>query len=39
MKRGGKKVKEGFRYSSDTNAKWLKGKDLEKALKEIEIIN
>lgn len=33
MKKGGRKVKEGFRYSSDQNKEWLEGKKLEKELK------
>ncbi|MCX6809673.1 MAG: UDP-N-acetylglucosamine 4,6-dehydratase (inverting) [Candidatus Berkelbacteria bacterium] len=38
FKTGGKKVKEGFRYSSDQNPKWLSGKELEKKLKKIDIV-
>jgi len=38
LKRGGKKVKEGFRYSSDTNDKWLSVEDLEKKLCKIDIV-
>ena len=37
LKKGGKRVKEGFRYSSDLNDQWLEGKKLEKALRKIDI--
>jgi UDP-N-acetylglucosamine 4,6-dehydratase (inverting) len=37
-KKGGKKVPEGFRYSSDTNEKWLEGEKLEKILEKIDIV-
>jgi UDP-N-acetylglucosamine 4,6-dehydratase len=33
--RGGKNVKEGFRYASNTNRDWLEGPGLKKALREI----
>lgn len=38
FKVGGKKVKDGFRYASDSNEKWLEGKKLESSLKKIEIV-
>ncbi|PMP92165.1 MAG: UDP-N-acetylglucosamine 4,6-dehydratase (inverting) [Hydrogenobaculum sp.] len=38
FKEGGKKVKEGFRYSSDTNDKWLSVEDIRKLLNEIDIV-
>lgn len=38
FKSGGKKVKEGFRYSSDNNEEWLDIKNIKKKLKEIEIV-
>jgi FlaA1/EpsC-like NDP-sugar epimerase len=39
FKTGGKKVVEGFRYSSDNNEKWLNTVPiLQKMLKEIEIV-
>lgn len=38
LKKGGKKVKEGFRYSSDENAQWLDIKKIQKGLKEIDIV-
>lgn len=37
-KKGGRRVKDGFRYSSDSNEKWLEGKELQKALDKLEII-
>lgn len=36
--KGGTKVKEFFRYSSDENVHWLDVKEMEKRLKEIEIV-
>ena len=33
----GKKVKTGFRYSSDTNEQWLDVKKIQRGLKEIEL--
>jgi FlaA1/EpsC-like NDP-sugar epimerase len=38
IKKGGKKVKGGFKYSSDTNEKWLEGEALQKALSKIDIV-
>jgi len=38
FKKGGKKVKEGFRYSSDDNSEWLKIPKLVKRLKKIDIV-
>lgn len=38
FKKGGKKVKAGFRYSSDTNDKWLDENKLVKKLKDIDIV-
>jgi len=38
MKKGGKKVPEGFRYSSDGNLQWLKIPELQKRLKKIDIV-
>lgn len=38
FKKGGRKVKRGFYYSSGENTKWLEGKNLERALKKIEIV-
>ncbi len=35
IKKGGKKVKDGFRYASDQNAQWLEGKKLIAAVKKI----
>ena len=35
---GGKRVKEFFRYSSDTNTKWFGVEDLKERLKDIEIL-
>lgn len=35
-KKGGKKVKEGFRYSSDDNERWLNTERIRIGLKEIE---
>ena len=37
-KPGGKKVKEGFIYSSDTNEKWLDSDDLKELIEDIEIV-
>ncbi|MCK5032317.1 MAG: UDP-N-acetylglucosamine 4,6-dehydratase (inverting) [Calditrichia bacterium] len=37
--KGGKKVKEFFQYSSDTNSKWLDEKELKLRLTEIELNN
>jgi len=38
LKQGGAKVKEGFRYASDTNEKMLTVKEIQDKLKEIEIV-
>lgn len=38
FKTGGKKVVEGFRYSSDNNEEWLTATDMEKRLKDIDIV-
>jgi len=38
FKKGGKKVMDGFRYSSDNNEQWLDVKKIQKGLKEIEIV-
>lgn len=38
LKKGGKKVKEGFCYSSDNNEKWLDEKKLSSGLKKIDIV-
>ena len=38
LKKGGKKVKEGFRYSSDTNLCWLSIEDLKDQLKQIDVV-
>lgn len=38
IKKGGKKVKSDFRYSSNNNNKWLSIKDLKKMINEIEIV-
>jgi UDP-N-acetylglucosamine 4,6-dehydratase (inverting) len=38
FKKGGKKVKDGFKYSSDNNNQWLSTNDLKKKIKEIEIV-
>lgn len=38
FKRGGKKVKDGFRYASDNNDQWLDVEKIKKGLKEIEIV-
>jgi len=38
FKHGGKKVKEGFRYSSDLNNWWLSVEDLKRLLKKIDIV-
>lgn len=38
LKKGGKKVKEGFLYSSDTNEKWFDEKKLILNLKKIDIV-
>lgn len=38
IKSDGKKVKEGFRYASNTNEKFLSVEELRKLLKEIEIV-
>ncbi len=35
---GGKKVKEGFRYSSDKNEKWLSVEDLRELLNRIDVV-
>ncbi len=35
---GGKKVKEGFRYASNTNEKWLTVEDIKEALDKIDIV-
>ena len=35
---GGKKVSEGFRYSSDNNTQWLSVEDLRELLKKIDIV-
>jgi UDP-N-acetylglucosamine 4,6-dehydratase (inverting) len=32
---GGRRLPEGFRYSSDTNTRWLKESDLQKILKKV----
>jgi len=36
--KGGTKVKEGFRYASNTNTKWLSVEDMSSALKSIDIV-
>jgi len=38
LKKGGKKVKDGFRYASDNNEKLLDIKKIQKGLKEIDIV-
>jgi len=38
FKEGGTKVKDGFRYSSDSNRWWLSVKDLRKLLKNIDVV-
>lgn len=38
FKKGGKKVKEGFRYASDNNEKWLDVKKIQKGLEKIDIV-
>ncbi|AKM82194.1 TPA: UDP-N-acetylglucosamine 4,6-dehydratase (inverting) [Candidatus Berkelbacteria bacterium] len=38
-KKGGKKVKEGFNYSSDDNDKWLDEKKIVSGLKKIDIVH
>ncbi len=38
MKKGGKKVKDGFRYSSETNEEWLTDREMAKRLNDIEIV-
>jgi len=38
MKKGGKKVSQGFRYSSDTNSQWLAIPQIARLLKKIEIV-
>jgi len=38
FKKGGKKVNDGFRYSSDENEHWLDVKEITKKLKEIDIV-
>lgn len=38
IKKGGKKVPEGFRYSSDKNTNWLSVEDLKKLLKTIDVV-
>jgi len=37
-KKGGKRVKEGFRYSSESNDKWLSISDLQKKLPKLDIV-
>ncbi len=39
FKKGGKKVAEGFRFASDNNDTWLDVKEIQKRLKEIEIVS
>jgi UDP-N-acetylglucosamine 4,6-dehydratase (inverting) len=39
VKKGGKRVKEGFRYDSEDNENWLEGEALKKALSKIDIVN
>jgi UDP-N-acetylglucosamine 4,6-dehydratase/5-epimerase len=38
FKAGGKKVKEGFRYSSDNNSEWLDVQEMVEKLKSIDIV-
>lgn len=38
FKEGGKKVKDGFRYSSDNNEEWLSIEEMRERLKTIEIV-
>ncbi len=38
FKSGGKLVKDGFRYASDNNDEWLSTDEMEKRLKDIEIV-
>ncbi len=38
LKEGGKKVPEGFRYSSDTNTDWLSVDDLKEKLKTLDVV-
>ena len=38
FKSGGKKVPEGFRYSSDNNTEWLSADDIHKLLETIDIV-
>lgn len=38
FKQGGKKVREGFRYSSDLNGWWLSVEDLRRLLKNIDVV-
>lgn len=38
FKAGGKKVQEGFRYSSDNNTEWLSAEDLKELLETIDIV-
>lgn len=38
FKPGGKKVPEGFRYSSDNNTEWLSAEDLKELLETIDIV-
>lgn len=38
LKRGGSKVEEGFRYSSDNNSQWLDTKEMTKRLEKIDIV-
>jgi FlaA1/EpsC-like NDP-sugar epimerase len=38
LKKGGIKVEEGFRYSSDTNKEWLDIDAMRKRLKDIDIV-
>jgi len=38
IKKGGKKVPEGFRYSSDKNNRWLNAEELKNLLKTIDVV-
>lgn len=38
LKKGGKKVTEGFRYSSDDNSEWLDVEEMQRRLKTIDIV-
>jgi FlaA1/EpsC-like NDP-sugar epimerase len=38
IKKGGKKVPEGFRYSSDKNDKWLSVEQLKNLLRKIDVV-